>query len=209
MDQGKYGPLALIVALAGNLGAAAVALRIAFAGKLIWEPKVQNFNKAPTRIVNVFVIIGIAIMFFATRSQPGMFPTAYWAIGFGIVLFVFFLADVALRTKVIVTCENTDISIIGGFWLTRRAREILRGEQAAYDRGDLLIDPETGKKQEPPTSVTDFFCNGGRNVELTWTAASRVLANVTSVFVYCIWLAGACLAVAASSIVLEKAIAGQ
>jgi len=158
MNPEQYGPLALVVALAGNLGAAAIAFRAAFAGKMIWEPQVQNFNNAPTRIVNVFVIIGIAILFFATRGHRDLFPIAYWAVGFGIAAFVFFLLDVLVRSIVIIRCDSADPGIVGGFWLTERARQILVGHPAAYERGDLLVNPQTGEKPRIPVSVADLFC---------------------------------------------------
>jgi hypothetical protein len=205
MDSQQYGPLALIVALAGNLGAAAVAFRMAFSGKLIWEPKVSEFSLAPTRIVNVFVIVGIATMFFGSRGS-GLGTVGYWAIALGLITFIFFLLDVLVRSIVIVRCGEETVGVIGGFWLTKRAREILGGEPAAFERGDLTINPATGQKQKPPTSISDFFCNNGRNIELTWSRGSHALASVTLVFVYCTWLASAMLGVGAASIVLEKAI---
>lgn len=51
----NYGPLAEIVAIAGNLGAAGVALRVAWAGKVSsWEPEIEELPSAPTRVAGVF-----------------------------------------------------------------------------------------------------------------------------------------------------------
>src|SRR5262249_28073557 len=120
-----YGPLAFLVTIAGNLAAAAFALRVLWAGKTGWEPKIRDFPNAPTRVTALACMIGIAVAFSLTRAIHGLQPILPWAIGFSLVAIVAFLVDIIARTTLIVRCGDDDQGTLAGLWLTRRAKDIM------------------------------------------------------------------------------------
>jgi len=77
-------------------------------------------------------------------------PRAVWCVVAAVFLF---LMDVGLRSALIVRCAPRDKGFFGGIWLTSRARDIVRGAKAAYERQDLAPG------QQPPSGPRELYCS--------------------------------------------------
>jgi len=191
----QYGPLAQLVAISGNLGAAVFAVYTTWAGRTFWEPRVENLEKAPRRITGAMCIVGIAILFFGARKSFGFTTFVYLSSGLAIAALTFFLMDLFLRKITIFKCDDQDLGIIGGFWITPAAKKVLAGESS-----HLL------PSQAPPAGLQDFYCNSGRQPDRIWSRASQALALTTITAIYCFWTGAATLAVSTAALLVERAI---
>jgi hypothetical protein len=182
----KYGPLSEIARYGLNLVAVAWAIRIAVFGKAFWEPKVTDFKRAPVRIAGAYSAILIAVVFAVSRQQHDLYYWIPWIIACGGAIIVFFLVDMFLREWLIVRCSPRGEGVFGGIWLTPRARDIVLGSKAAYERGDLASN------QSPPGSAKRLFCsfpvnNRQEHREEIWPSHSIAASQVLVVGNYIIW----------------------
>ena len=175
MQMGDFGPLGTVVGLAGNLGAACVAIRAAWAGKGLWEPDVRELPKAPTRIAGVLAIVGIAIVFDSTHGAPAP-GLADLAIFLSAVAVVAFVLDVVLRSVLIYRCEGETNGVIGGFWLKPEARAILKGKS-----------PHLLEGQPPPSNKKELYCGSGRDPDRIWSRLSQGIGAATLTGFFMLW----------------------
>lgn len=192
-----YGPLAPIVAYAGNLAAAALAFRVAWAGKVFnWEPEIAGLNKAPTKIAGLFSLITVAVIFAETRSDPD-FVWLMWMSGIAAgTTLIGFLVYIFLKSTRAFSCPNDDQIVIRGFWLTQHAKNAIAGEE-----------PYVLPGQTPPHNDKEFFCGSGRLPDRVWPVEAQALAQISLVLAYILFIAPGTIAVSAASIVIEKALA--
>ncbi len=194
----KYGPLSQLVWYATNLSAAVLALRAMALGRALWEPKVAGFPRAPVRISGIGAMALVAVIFAMSRKETELGFWIHWVLGCFVPALLLFVADIALRTHLIITCPGAQTGRFGGLWKTRRARQILLGAVEAYDRGDLA------RGDPPPASAQTLYCSFPvpRDASRVWPSSSIATATAFVVFVYCVWnmLSVATLAVAATLI---------
>jgi hypothetical protein len=199
----KYGPIGYIVLIASNLTAGIWAIRTAALGKALWEPRVQEFPRAPVKIAGVVAIVLIAVVFSVSNKNKDIFYWLPWALWCGVVVIVSFLIDVFLRTWLIVRCSPNAIGVFGGIWLTKRARAIVRGSQLAYDNKDLSLG------QAPPAGPKALYCSfpaNARDVSRIWPQQSVALATAVVVGDYILWNALATVAVALAATLVAIAV---
>jgi hypothetical protein len=123
-----YGPLASIVAYGGNLTAGALALRVAWAGKLAFEPPITSLEKASTRFAGVIAAVTIGIIFALTRGAGDWRWVVNWALISAVVALIGLLAYTVLLQTLVVRCPNDARPYLAGFWLTPRAKQTLAGQ---------------------------------------------------------------------------------
>ena len=193
----EYGPLATFVAYAGNLGAAAIAVRVAWTGKATkWEPEIRDLPKAPTRMASLFAIVAIAVLFTLTRARTD-FEWLLWLAGLtaGVAL-LGFLSYVFLLMTHVFTCGEDDRKFVRGFWLTAVAKDILAGNSEHLLPG-----------QPPPHNDKELFCGSGRIADRVWPDPSRALAQISLILAYILFIVPGTIAVSGASIAIEKALA--
>jgi len=127
-------------------------------------------------------IVLLAVIFALSRQGTGI---EFWIRTWWIFLLLLFLfgVDVFLRHWLIVKCPSSKPTF-GGFWLTKRARAILRGTPEAYANKDLA------KGDTPPPSAAALYCSfspGKRDKTRVWPSASTAAATALIVLVYCLW----------------------
>lgn len=193
-----YGPLATIVAYAGNLGAAAVAMRVAWTGKATkWEPEIPELAKAPTRVAGLLALLAIAVLFVRTRTGDD-FDWLLWLMGWaGGITLLAFLAYLFLVMTLVFTCDDNGPKTVRGYWLTPTAKKVLAGDS------DHLLPG-----QPPPHNDKEFFCGSGRSADRVWPDSARALAHISLVLAYILFIAPGTIAVSSASIAMEKALAG-
>src|SRR5262245_12245456 len=96
-------------------------------------------------------IVLLAVIFALSRQGTGI---EFWIRTLWTFLLLLFLfgVDVFLRHWLIVKCPSSKPTF-GGFWLTKRARAILRGTPEAYANKDLA------KGDTPPPSAAALYCS--------------------------------------------------
>jgi hypothetical protein len=203
MDTQNLGPLTTILAYAANLGGAAVALRLIFFGRAVFDPNVE-MSRVLTRAAGVLIMVGLAIAFVTTRQSANILLLSLAAIVFGGALLVFLLRDLGLRTRLTVTCPGDPKKAkgtISGYELTDWAKRMLAGDEKT------LSQSRVPSLTIAPTSAEDLFCKAGKKSGEVWTKDSISKAHQDVSLAFIVWIAAACLAISCSAILIEKAVA--
>jgi hypothetical protein len=193
MELSNFGPLAQIVAFAGYMTAAALAIRVAWAGKLVWEPDIRDLAKAPARVAGVLSAVIVVLLFAYSRSSDHWEWLVGYTIAFVVVGISGLLAYIFLLAAFTIQCTGDNDRVVAGFWLTRTANEILSGKSKHLLRG-----------QPPPGSVRELFCGSGKEPDRVWPPAAQGLAKVCLVVTYIVFISSTTLSIAAGAIILEK-----
>ena len=189
-----YGQLGQVVAYAGFATAASLAIRVTWAGKLIWEPDIRGLGKAPARMAGVISAVVIVLLFAYTRGSNDwkwLTPYALTFAGIGIFSLLAYIIFLAACT---VQCAEDRERTVAGFWKTSTAKQILAGKSPYLPPGQL-----------PPETVKELFCGSGRDPDRVWPPLAQGLAKAALVLIYIAFIAPATLAIATGAIILEKA----
>jgi hypothetical protein len=187
----QYGPLAPIVAYAGYMTAGTLAIRVAWAGKLIWEPDIRDVAKAPARLAGVLSAVAIVLLFAYSRtSNDWKWMTIYLLWFTGIGLFGL-LAYIVLLAAYTVQCADEKERTVAGFWLTPFAANCLAQEVQAG---------------RPPVSLRELFCSSRDHPERIWPPIAQGLARAVLVVTYIAFISPTTLAIATGAIILDKAV---
>jgi hypothetical protein len=189
-----FGPLAQVVAYAGYISAAALALRVAWAGKVLWEPDIQDLAKAPARLAGVVSGVAIVLLFALSRTSPEWRWLVPYSLTFCGVGLLGLLGYIILLAAYTVQCEGDAERTVAGFWLTEVARQILAGTS------DHLLPG-----QKPPQSVSDLYCGTGKKPDRVWPPIAQGMAKATLVLIYIFFISPTTLAIATGALILEKA----
>lgn len=189
-----FGPLAPLVAYAGYMTAAALAVRVAWAGKLLWEPDIRDLAKAPARVAGVISAVSIVLLFALSRSPTDWKWLIPYAIGFGGVAIVGLLGYIILLAAFTVQCTGETERTVAGLWLTPAAKQILSGNSSNLLPG-----------QTPPGSIRELYCGSGKDPDRIWPPVAQGLAKALLVLVYIAFIAPATLSIATGALILEKA----
>jgi hypothetical protein len=188
-----FGPLAPLVAYAGYITAATVAIRVAWAGKLLWEPDIRDLAKAPARFAGVVSAVIIVLLFVYSRTSPEWRWLIPYALTFLSIAFVGLLGYVILLSICTLQCQDDKERTVAGFWLTTQAAQIMAG------KSDHLLEG-----QKSPGSVRELYCGSGKEPDRIWPPVSQGLAKAALIFIYIGFIAPATLAIATGALILEK-----
>lgn len=194
MALNDYGPLAEVVAYAGYMTAASMAVRVAWAGKLLWEPEIRDLAKAPARMAGVFSAVAIVLLFAYSRSSDDWKWLTPYAIAFALASIVALLVYIVLLAAYTIQCTGENQRTVAGFWRTNIANQILSGNAP-----DHLLNGQT-----PPASVRELFCGSGRDPDRIWPPVAQGLAKASLVAIYLVFISPATLSIATGAIILEK-----
>jgi hypothetical protein len=169
-EQADYGMFANLVKTAGFLLSAAVGLRLTWKGRARWEPSEQDVPRGAQKIGGLLCAVCLAILFsqFSTAQYSSFLAKlSLWLGGFALLSLLIY--GVLISTF---TCDRqASVSpgsvktekIIGGFWLTRRAR-------ASRDLNEVTIQ--------------ELLKGAGYNADLVWPRLARALAQQMFVLGY-------------------------
>jgi hypothetical protein len=188
-----FGPLAPVVAYAGYITAAALAVRVAWAGKILWEPDIRDLAKAPARFAGVVSAIAMVLLFAFSRSSPEWgWLVPYSLVFCGLGLFNLLLYIVLLSAYT-VQCEDEKERTVAGLWLTSAASQILKGNSNHLLQG-----------QPPPDTIRDLYCGTGKVPDRIWPPVAQGLAKAALIVVYIGFIAPSTLAIATGALILER-----
>jgi hypothetical protein len=179
----EYGIFAPIVANAGALMAAAIAIGLAFTRGARWQPPEEELPNSVTRMAGLLCAVVIALLWRLGQERLGAGGLGIVAAaGVGLAM-VGFLATTYLNT-VFAFPLRTGGRILGGYRLTEEAERIQRTKAM---RGI------TAKR---------LFETGGEDPDKVWTRSSRALVRVGSAVTYLAFLAGASIGLAAAALLV-------
>jgi hypothetical protein len=165
----NYGALRPVVSGASSVIAAGGAVALSWRSRAKWEPSEEDLSKGPQKVGGLVAAVLIAILWLESKSSPRSHFVVSLTIATTVVCVVALIAYsflISMQTFTLITASNEiakSQKIIGGFILTRKAREILR------ERQDL--------------TVQDLFEGTAFDVDKVWTRPSRAIAK--SLFVVC------------------------
>lgn len=185
----EYGQLGSLVATAGSVMAAGVAILAVWAGKGRWAPPRNPLSDAlePVSVVVAMAIILTLLIDPFLIAGPGGLATAALAFGIAAVvalLVYLFLMIVLVHEKPTPTGDGTTTRtdrLIGGFWLTPAAKENLKQAGSVQ----LLL---RGSAYDP---------------DLLWSRPSRALATVSLAVCYMMLVVAGSVALASGAMLLD------
>jgi hypothetical protein len=156
-----YGPLGNLVATAGAVVAAGGAIGLAWRGRSRWGPSEEDVPGGADKVGALLATLAIVLMWADWRSDDHIGSLEAVAIGLGIGAGVAFLAYIYLigvQTYDVPAGAGPSRKIIGGFWLTPRARKA---------------------RQENDVSVQELLAGAAYNPDRLWSRPSRQLAKLS------------------------------
>jgi hypothetical protein len=184
-----YGRLTPLVTTAGTLVSAAIALSLTWRRRAKWEPAEEDISRGPQRVAGVLTAVALAILWVRLSSPRDVGLATQLAVVFGVVclvsLFVYGYLTSAMTYRIKVSRAIDEIveqSVIGGFRLTRRAREWMREKQYS--------------------DVQNMLPGVGFDPHEIWTRHSRALAKQFFVAAYIALTVSGTLALSCAAIVL-------
>lgn len=132
----EYGPLRDVVATGGALVTAGIALLQAWRGRARWEPSEEEVSKGSQKVGGLAAAIAIGLMWAEWRTLGHIHQLDITAIVLGCIAILFLFVYtfiVRMQTYYVLLDDGGRRRIIGGFWLTTRARQ----SRAEHDVGDL------------------------------------------------------------------------
>lgn len=167
----------------GSLIAAVTAIMLSFKGRQKWEPCEEDIPKGPVKVVGTLTAVGVALLYSFSLSKYTQDLYFSLAINFSIMLSVGFLTYVLLINQF--TYNRVNQKIIGGFWLTDDARNVLSDKENGADNLQRLL-------------------NGSEYIDQVWPRFSRGLSKISFLLAYFSVIIGGCLALASASIILNN-----
>jgi hypothetical protein len=185
-DLGIFGGL---VANGGALIAAGGALGLAWRGGSKWGPESVSIKAGPERVGLLLAALSIAILWVAPLLTPYYFAWRFWTmIGAGVACLLGLLIYSALRTIYVFDQEyaigRADAAtrkVIGGLWLTSRARASKRTYQV---------------------SVQTLLKGAGNDLDMIWPRPARALAEALFILGYLTLTMGGTIGLAAASLLI-------
>lgn len=183
-----YGPLKEVVSLAGSIVAAGGAIRLAWRGRANWEPSEEDIPAGAQKVGGLIGAVLIALMFvnWSNEDDAGkLVTTALVALGLTLGFLILYGCLVGMQTYEVVGAEGTSKRIIGGFWLTKKARKI---------------------KAERQVGVQRLLEGAAYEIDEVWSRPSRQLAKTSFVLGYLGLTIAGTIALAAGAIRLGLAV---
>lgn len=183
-----YGPLTNVVGTAGALMAAAVALIRLVRGRAKWEPAEEDVSSGFERVSAALTAVLVALMwwYFGDGSQASNLArvTAGAAIVLVTALIVYSLLIGTMIYEVKYTDDGRSVKrakIIGGFWMTKAAREARRRDSM---------------------TVQETLASAEHNPDLVWPRIARALAKVCFTLSAVLLTLGASVALAGAAMLI-------
>lgn len=121
-----YGPLKDIVGSAGAIISAGGAITLSWRGRFNWEPSEQDIPAGARKVGGLVASVLIALMWATWRNQsaiPKLEAVALTTLGLTVVFLVLYGFLVGLDTYNVELVDGSNKRIVGGFWLTAKARK--------------------------------------------------------------------------------------
>ncbi|MEW7849662.1 hypothetical protein AB2N08_13260 [Massilia aurea] len=179
-----FGALSETVAAAGTLIAAVGAVMLCWKGPFDWEPAEEDLPRSAQKVCSLLIGIAIAIIWFRFKNHtltPDDLQTFSMALGAGVLIaFIVYSLLVSVYVYDIDRSASTNrtriIKIIGGFWLTPRARRLMAGHPPAN------IPP--GVTIPSPQTINDLLAGHQYKIDSVWSRLSRGLAKAAFQLAY-------------------------
>ena len=183
-----YGPLKEVVSLAGSIIAAGAAIGLAWRGRANWEPSEEDVPAGAQKVGGLIGAVLIALIFanWSNEDDAGkLVTTALVALGLTLVFLVLYGCLVGMQTYKFIEADGTPERIIGGFWLTKKARKI---------------------KAERQLDVQRLLEGAAYEIDKVWSRPSRQLAKTSFVLAYLGLTTSGTIALAAGAMRLGLAV---
>lgn len=187
-NPGDYGVLAPIVADAGSVMAAGVALVLAFRGRSRWEPSEQDVPNGGQRVAALVAIVIVVLVWLQYRSPDnagGLNVIVITSACLATVSFLVYSFLVGSHTyKLYEGVKGAEMRIIGGLRLTDEAEKARRKHKVGEQRllQGLAYDPDR-----------------------VWTRGSRAMIKTVVAAAYMLFLAGGAIALGSTAVRLSLA----
>jgi len=187
----SYGGLSGLVSAAGSLIAAAGAITLSWKGRARWEPSEEDVPRAAQKVAGLLIAVLIVAIWYWLRTPAQAVAVTRLAIASAIAcvsLLLFYGLLVA-----VLTYESTYVSrdgqptsrkIIGGFWVTGRARDECR-------KGRTLQETLRRASYDP---------------DVVWPRLGRALAKLCFSLCYIGMVTGGSVSLAAGAILLSNVV---
>jgi hypothetical protein len=192
-ETGEYGALSSLVSGAGTLIAAAGALALGFRGRAKWEPSEQDVDRGPQKVGGLLIAVTIAVLWTQTRnleSLPFLTRTAFILVGSTVAALIVYGILISVFSYDRSTAPGGEIvkeKIIGGFWLTKAAKNAR----------------DNAANANPPVTLTpqELLHGAGNDPDKVWPRLSRALAKAAFVIFYLALTASGTIALTCASII--------
>jgi hypothetical protein len=204
----EYGPFAEAVGYVIALGSTITAFGVTWRGKLKkWKPPEEVLPAAAQKIVVLLSMVFVAVAFFYAR--PEFVETLYWtsaklASGAFVAFIIYTILIVTykydnVRVKDHGTGGHKVRDILGGMWLTRFARNVLRHGTTTPD----------GKHIPAPPNVEVLLEGVDGEISRVWPKFSRAVtvALVDALFIAILFLGN--IAVGCAGFALQVQLTGK
>ena len=136
--QPDYGSFAGLVNVAGTIIAMGSALGLAFRGRARWEPSEEDVPRGAQKVSGLLAAIAVASLWAAYREQPQdigwRLPIVLAVLSFVfLLLYSFLISNQTYEVQRIAGSSTEQIKIIGGFWLTAKARSLVAKGKTRQD----------------------------------------------------------------------------
>jgi hypothetical protein len=197
MPAASYGVLATTVATAGTILAGSAALALTWKGRFRWEPIEEDIPRAARQVGGLLTAILIAILWYLFSFEHRLsahdlirLSIIFALVGLASMIVYGLLVGVLVYDKEIAISSNktANVKIIGGFWLTQRAKKELR----------------SGKPR--PGSIVDLLRGAAYNADLVWPRFSRALAKTSFQLAYITLVGSGTCALACTSLLVASTV---
>lgn len=195
----NLGPLGGLVAGAGFVVSAAIALIALVTARSPWAPEVPGLKNYAVRIYGVVIgaaVVGLFVDSLATAPNVRHVTFTIISSGTGVA---FGLVYLFLHQLLIFHCEGDRQHVVKGLVLRPNAKLVLGGE--------LNLPAPYGPISSTPESATQYYCRSGRSSDFIWEPWSVALARLILVACYGLAMVPLTLALASSSIAMSRALA--
>ena len=186
-------PLEGLIRAASVLIGAAGAIHLAWRGRSEREPDLSDVGGTPAKVASVIIAVLLAVMIYDDGKSLGFPPPprlVFWFLALavaGLLAYIFLVGVFGFRKEVPVSETATrKIQIIGGLWLTPRARALSRDG----------------------ITVQTLLKRAGNDPDLVWPRLALGFAQLLVVVSYIVLMVGTSAALALGALIFQRSLAG-
>lgn len=186
-----YGPFAPMVGFVGGAAAAVTAISITWRGTLKkWRPPEEALPGTAQKMIAILGIISVVYIWWIASPETAelLWKYVFVMLGSAVTAFLFYSLSVAYLRYTIETDTGTHV-VLGGLWLSAFAKK-------------------TMKEKNVPTAQ-EFLKGVGYQKDIVWSRLSQVLAQLITIMLYIITLAGGTAAVGGVGFLIQVGMTGQ
>ncbi|WP_372666282.1 hypothetical protein [Amycolatopsis kentuckyensis] len=136
--QPDYGSFAGLVNVAGTIIAMGSALALTFRGRSRWEPSEEDVPRGAQKVSGLLAAGAVALLWVTYREQPQEIgwhlPVVLGSLTFGfLLLYGFLIGNQTYEVERMAGATTKQVKIIGGFWLTAKARSLVAKGKTRQD----------------------------------------------------------------------------